>query len=107
MWYKSQSALLRAALLSALAIFVAVVCGSPSDGQKEASSSSVTFPDLYEASIEELQVGLEKGHFTSVDLVKVSASLEIFSVVVHALLLDRRTSLASTRSTFKGPFCGL
>lgn len=28
-------------------------------------------PDLYEASIEELQEGLEKGRFTSVDLVKV------------------------------------
>lgn len=29
-------------------------------------------PDLYEASIAELQDGLQKGHFTSVDLVKVS-----------------------------------
>jgi amidase len=28
-------------------------------------------PDLYEASIAELQDGLEHGHFTSVDLVKV------------------------------------
>ncbi|KAL7284768.1 hypothetical protein ACG7TL_002075 [Trametes sanguinea] len=31
---------------------------------------TVKFPDLYEASIVELQDGLEKGHFTSVDLVK-------------------------------------
>lgn len=30
------------------------------------------FPDLYEASISELQAGLDGGHFTSVDLVKVS-----------------------------------
>ena len=31
----------------------------------------VQLPDLYEASIAELQEGLEHGHFTSVDLVKV------------------------------------
>jgi hypothetical protein len=31
----------------------------------------VQLPDLYEASISELQDGLEHGHFTSVDLVKV------------------------------------
>lgn len=31
------------------------------------------FPDLYEASIAELQDGLKKGLFTSVDLVKVSS----------------------------------
>ena len=30
-----------------------------------------TFPDLYEASIAELQAGLDGGQFTSVDLVKV------------------------------------
>ena len=29
------------------------------------------FPDLYEASIAELQLGLDKGLFTSVDLVNV------------------------------------
>jgi hypothetical protein len=33
--------------------------------------SSQDFPDLYEASIAELQEGLEKRHFTSVNLVKV------------------------------------
>jgi len=33
--------------------------------------SSAVLPDLYEASIAELQDGLEKGLFTSVDLVKV------------------------------------
>lgn len=31
----------------------------------------ITFPDLYEASVPELQAGLNAGHFTSVDLVKV------------------------------------
>ena len=34
-------------------------------------STSHVLPDLYEASIAELQHGLEKGSFTSVDLVKV------------------------------------
>ncbi|KIJ07519.1 hypothetical protein PAXINDRAFT_102931 [Paxillus involutus ATCC 200175] len=31
---------------------------------------STQLPDLYEAGIAELQQGLEKGHFTSVDLIK-------------------------------------
>jgi hypothetical protein len=34
-------------------------------------------PDLYEASISELQEGLEMGQFTSVDLVKVDYHLWI------------------------------
>lgn len=33
--------------------------------------SSDELPDLYEASIAKLQEGMKKGHFTSVDLVKV------------------------------------
>jgi amidase len=35
------------------------------------AAAPVTFPDLYEASILELQEGLDAGHFSSVDLVKV------------------------------------
>ena len=31
----------------------------------------IQFPDLYEASVLELQEGLDAGHFSSVDLVKV------------------------------------
>jgi len=34
-------------------------------------SGTIVFPDLYEASVEELQNGMEAGDFTSVDLVKV------------------------------------
>ncbi|KAF8062472.1 amidase signature enzyme [Lyophyllum atratum] len=34
------------------------------------SKPEVVFPDLYEASVTELQAGLEAGHFSSVDLVK-------------------------------------
>lgn len=33
--------------------------------------AQVEFPDLYEASVLDLQNGLDAGHFTSVDLVKV------------------------------------
>ena len=44
-------------------------------------------PTLYEASIAELQSGLESGHFTSVDLVKVKSARAISKagVVVPAL----------------------
>jgi len=34
------------------------------------------FPDLYEASLVELQDGLESGLFTSVDLIKVSVVID-------------------------------
>ena len=37
--------------------------------------ANVTFPDLYEATVMELQAGLDAGHFTSVDLVKVMFSV--------------------------------
>ena len=37
------------------------------------ATSGTVFPDLYEASILELQAGLNAGHFSSVDLVKVPA----------------------------------
>lgn len=44
---------------------------SPGDMSAQQVSDSVAFPDLYEAGITELQQGLDKGQFTSVDLVKV------------------------------------
>jgi hypothetical protein len=37
-----------------------------------ASHDCAGFPDLYEASITQLQLGLTEGNFTSVELVKVS-----------------------------------
>ncbi len=37
-----------------------------------------SFPDLYEASISELQKGLQNGEFSSVDLVQVSIFLPMF-----------------------------
>ena len=48
------------------------------------ASTSQDFPDLYEASLAELQDGLEKEQFTSVDLIKVDRlqdfSLSMFHV---------------------------
>ena len=41
----------------------------------EAHKPTVNFPDLYEASLVELQNGLQKRQFTSVDLVKVRTPL--------------------------------
>jgi len=41
------------------------------DSATEQHKPQVEFPDLYEASVLELQQGLDAGHFSSVDLVKV------------------------------------
>lgn len=59
------------ALLSCLAITRAA-CSEPVSA---AAAAKVQFPDLYEASILELQEGLDAGHFSSVDLVKVDSSI--------------------------------
>ncbi|KAH9033361.1 amidase signature enzyme [Lactarius pseudohatsudake] len=48
--------------------FQFLLCGGPSINPD--TPYHVQLPDLYEASITELQDGLESGHFTSVDLVK-------------------------------------
>ncbi|KAI0329789.1 amidase signature enzyme [Cubamyces sp. BRFM 1775] len=56
--------------LALVVIVVALACSSHSQSPEQAAAATVQFPDLYEASIAELQDGLEKGHFTSVDLVK-------------------------------------
>ena len=48
------------------------------------SEPSTNLPDLYEASISELQSGLQAGAFTSVDLIKVYMS----SIKVNAPLTD-------------------
>ena len=56
-----------------------------SESNIDNENANVTFPDLYEASIAELQAGLEKGLFTSVDLVKVPSF--IFSLTSYSLHL--------------------
>jgi len=45
------------------------------DSTVEQHQPQVQFPDLYEASVLELQQGLDAGHFSSVDLVKVRDSV--------------------------------
>jgi len=49
--------------------------GTSGDSTAEQHKPQVHFPDLYEASVLELQQGLDEGHFSSVDLVKVVAIL--------------------------------
>lgn len=59
--------------------------------------TSTLYPDLYEASVLELQAGLDKGLFTSVDLVKV-VLIRFFVLPLPAqTYLCRLISLVSTR----------
>lgn len=53
-----------------------------------ATTAEITFPDLYEASIAELQDGLAKGQFSSVDLVKVSHICMIQLFVTSVVLTE-------------------
>lgn len=46
-------------------------------------STATVFPDLYEASVLELQAGLHAGTFSSVDLVKV---LSFSNSLIHEIL---------------------
>ncbi|KAF8188069.1 amidase signature enzyme [Pholiota molesta] len=78
----------------------------------------VTFPDLYEASIRELQEGLDAGHFSSVDLVNayfaridevnlkgpaLRAVLELNpSALSQAAALDKERKLTGKRSEMHG-----
>lgn len=64
--------LILLALASALQITQDIL--SPHTNENLAAvkpAPNVEFPDLYEASVLELQKGLDAGHFTSVHLVKV------------------------------------
>ncbi|KAI0704181.1 amidase signature enzyme [Cerioporus squamosus] len=63
---------LRLSLVSLLTLILALVWAGYGFKQESARvrADAAAFPDLYEASIAELQAGLEKGQFTSVDLVK-------------------------------------
>ena len=63
-----QAALLSSCLPSSLFTFAAGPAATNVAGD---ATGAAAFPDLYEASIAELQGGLEKGLFTSEDLVKV------------------------------------
>lgn len=81
-------------------------------------ASKKSFPDLYEASVAELQAGLEAGHFTSVDLVKayfaridevnlkgpqLRAVLELNpSALAQAAALDKERKRSGKRSELHG-----
>lgn len=63
----------------------------------QGSHSPQHLPDLYEAGIVELQAGLDAGHFTSVDLVKVCIHFPLF-FVEHGLSRScRHTLVVSTK----------
>ncbi len=64
----------RTRALAALLTCLAITRASCSEPVSAAATAKVQFPDLYEASILELQEGLDAGHFSSVDLVKVYSS---------------------------------
>ncbi|KAF7800231.1 hypothetical protein EIP86_011478 [Pleurotus ostreatoroseus] len=81
-------------------------------------NKSAVLPDLYEASVVELQAGLDAGHFTSVDLVKayfarinevnlqgpeLRAILEMNpSALAQAAALDKERKLTGKRSLLHG-----
>ncbi|KIP10749.1 hypothetical protein PHLGIDRAFT_65032 [Phlebiopsis gigantea 11061_1 CR5-6] len=88
------------------------------DAQNARVTEAVTFPDLYEASISELQEGMQKGHFTSEDLVKayfarieevnlqgptLRAVIEMNpSALAQAKALDLERKLSGPRSPMHG-----
>lgn len=89
------------------ALLASLACLGIASGALEATTApaSIQFPDLYEASILELQQGLDAGHFSSVDLVKVGA---IFWTVIaptetiHILFRESGLLCEDRRSKLKG-----
>ena len=63
-----------ASLLVLLLAFAWAGLGFQQELARAPATVASKFPDLYEASITELQDGLQKGLFTSVDLVKVGTA---------------------------------
>jgi amidase len=82
------------------------------------SSQNVTLPDLYEASVVDLQAGMAAGHFTSVDLVRayfarieevnlkgpaLRAVLELNpSALFQAQVLDEERAMLGARGPLHG-----
>lgn len=97
-----------------ISLFVAISHGLESVETR----STPKFPDLYEASITELQAGLDAGHFTSVDLIKtyfaridevnlkgpmLRAVLELNpSALSQAAALDKERKTSGKRSPLHG-----
>ncbi|KAH0831228.1 amidase signature domain-containing protein [Lanmaoa asiatica] len=82
-------------------------------------SDSVAFPNLYEAGVTELQQGLDKGQFTSVDLVKAYLArieeVNLKGAALHAVIetnpqaVVQATALDAERKTkgSRGPLHGI
>lgn len=67
------------------------------DAAAAAAAAAVQFPDLYEASVLELQAGLDAGHFSSVDLVKVRVASVYLVIFIFTDIVSRRTLPVSTK----------
>ncbi|KAL4264252.1 Amidase signature (AS) superfamily protein [Pleurotus pulmonarius] len=107
-----------AGLFFILSIAAQCLCNLSSFQFVARGQHDVPLPDLYEASVLELQVGLNAGHFTSVDLVKayfarteevnlkgpaLRAILELNpSALKQAAFLDRERKLKGPRSALHG-----
>ena len=113
---------LRLLVASLLTVLLTLVWAGKAFNVKDITPASfamrkdtrMAFPDLYEASIAELQDGMEKGLFTSVDLVKVSFDDPALALVSselsrhgfsHHNIFCRLISLVSRRLTSKAPRC--
>ena len=68
-------------LLAFLVVLEALVLGV-SAAADAPDAKGITLPDLYEASVLELQAGLDAGHFTSVDLIKVSLLTRVDLMII-------------------------
>ena len=91
-----------ASVLLTIFVCLRITRGVVTDGTVK---SVTVFPDLYEASVLELQAGLDAGHFSSVDLVKVLTDSYFFGlfIYIHEPLSDlfctNRGSQSSRTST--------
>ncbi|KJA17816.1 hypothetical protein HYPSUDRAFT_146036 [Hypholoma sublateritium FD-334 SS-4] len=108
----------RTRALTALLAYLAITRATCSEPVSVAATAKVQFPDLYEASILELQEGLDAGHFSSVDLVKayfaridevnlkgpaLRAVLELNpSALAQAAALDIERKISGKRSELHG-----
>jgi hypothetical protein len=63
-----------------------------------APTNKTTLPSLLDATIDELASGLDSGSFSSVDLVKVSTTLDTSLVAVYQLLICQGLRRAYSRS---------
>ncbi|KAH9012306.1 amidase signature enzyme [Lactarius hengduanensis] len=85
--------------------FQLLLCGGPSINPD--TPYHVQLPDLYEASIAELQDGLENGHFTSVDLVKDPRLRAVIELNPSALQQAAELDLERRTLGPRGPLHGI